>query len=97
MERKDVVFFLKMSPLPIHKEAYEKAKAIVCEKSVSLLEAAFAKKKLPAPKCRTSVVDENIALMQKLGITGLPGIILPDGRVVLGFRDAKAIEQLLKK
>jgi len=95
--RKDIAFLIKMYPLPIHKDAYEKAKAIVCEKSLSLLDKAFEKKPLPKPKCKTSVVDENIKLAQSLGITGTPALIMPDGRVESGYRDAKAIEALVDR
>jgi thiol:disulfide interchange protein DsbC len=90
-ERKDVAFYLKMFPLPMHKGAYDKAKAIVCEKSLALLEDAFAGKELPKPKCETTVVDDNIALGEKLGILGTPALIFPDGKVVPGAIDAKAI------
>ena len=90
-ERKDIAFYIKMFPLPMHAGAYDKAKAIVCEKSLALLEDAFAKKELPKPKCDTKAIDENIKLAEKLGITGTPAVIFPDGRVVAGAMDAKAI------
>jgi len=96
-ERKDVVFFVKMFPLPMHKEAPEKAKAIVCEKSLTLLDAAFEKKPISKPKCKTSAVDDNIALGKKLGITGTPSLVMPDGRVISGFRDATALKALIDK
>ena len=86
-----------MFPLPIHKEAAEKAKAIVCEKSLALLDAAFEKKPVAKPKCKTSAVDENIALGKKLGITGTPTLVMPDGRVASGFRDANALKALIDK
>ena len=94
-ERKDVAFYIKLFPLPMHKEAYDKAKAIVCEKSLKLLEDAFEKKALPKPSCETNVIDENIKLAQSLGITGTPAIILPDGRVISGYKDAKALIELI--
>ena len=96
-ERKDIVFYLKMFPLPMHKGAYDKAKAIVCEKSLALLEDAFAGKELPKPKCETKVIDENIALGQKLGINGTPALILPDGRLMPGYKDAKGIMEMIGK
>lgn len=96
-ERKDIVFYIKMYPLPMHKGADEKAKTIVCEKSLELLEDAFAKKELPKAKCDTKAVDENIKLAQKLGINGTPAIIFPDGRVVPGALDSKAIQERLGK
>jgi thiol:disulfide interchange protein DsbC len=96
-ERKDVVFFIKMFPLPIHKEAADKSKAVVCEKSLAMLEAAFEKKPISKPKCKTSAIDENIKLGQKLGITGTPTLIMPDGRVISGFRDANALKASIDK
>ena len=97
-ERKDIAFFIKLYPLPMHKEAHAKAKAIVCEKSLSLLEQAFEKKPIPAAKCETSAIDDNVKLAQKLGITGTPAIIMPDGRLIPGYLEADAlIKQIEKK
>ncbi len=96
-KRKDIAFYIKMFPLPMHPGAYEKAKAIVCEKSLSLLEDAFEKKQLPKPKCETPVIDENLKLAEKLGITGAPTLIMPDGRVMSGYREADALIQLIVK
>ena len=93
--RKDIAFYIKMFPLKIHPEAYEKSKAIVCEKSLRLLEDAFENKSLPKPTCETSVIDENIKLGNKLNISGAPALILPDGRVIPGYRDAKSLLTLL--
>jgi thiol:disulfide interchange protein DsbC len=90
-QRKDIVFFIKLYPLKMHPEAYEKSKAIVCEKSIALLEDAFDKKPLPKPSCDTAVIDKNIELAQKLGISGLPLLILPDGSTIPGFVDAKTL------
>ncbi len=94
-ERKDIAFYIKLFPLPMHKGADDKAKAIVCEKSLALLEDAFDKKELPKAKCETTAIDENIKLAQKLGINGTPALILPDGRVISGYKEAKAIEELI--
>jgi thiol:disulfide interchange protein DsbC len=94
-DRKDIAFYIKLYPLKIHSEAYEKSKAIVCEKSLPLLEAAYEKKPLPKPSCETTVIDENIKLAEKLGITSLPSIVLPDGRVFPGYRDAKSLIGLI--
>ena len=96
-ERKDIVFYLKMFPLKIHPNAYDKAKAIVCEKSLAMLENSLEKKTVPAPKCKTSVIDENLKLAEKLGITGAPTLVMPDGRVIAGFRDAAALKELIVK
>jgi thiol:disulfide interchange protein DsbC len=94
-ERKDIAFYIKLFPLRIHPEAYEKSKAIVCENSLTLLEEAFDKKPLPKPKCETRVIDENIKLAEKLGISSVPVLILPDGKVILGYRDSKTLINLI--
>jgi thiol:disulfide interchange protein DsbC len=95
-ERKDIVFYLKVYPLKNEPEAYEKSKTILCEKSLALLEDAFEKKPIPKPKCETSAVDENIKLAQKLGITSVPSVILPDGRIIPGYKDAKTLINLIE-
>ncbi len=90
-QRKDVAFFIKMFPLPIHKDAYAKAKTIVCEKSLQLLEDSYQHKPLPKATCRTSAVDENIALGKKIGVNATPTLIMPDGRMITGGSDAKGL------
>jgi thiol:disulfide interchange protein DsbC len=94
-ERKDIVFYIKLFPLKNHPEAFQKSKSIVCEKSLALLEDAFEKKPIPKAKCETSAVDENIKLAEKLGITSVPSVILPDGRVFPGYKDARSLIQLI--
>jgi thiol:disulfide interchange protein DsbC len=96
-DRKDIAFLIKLYPLPMHKEAYDKSKTIVCEKSLALLENALAKKQIPKPKCKTSAIDDNINLAKRLGITGTPTLIMPDGRVIPGFKDANSIKELVGK
>jgi len=96
-DRKDIAFFIKLYPLRSHPEAYEKSKAIVCEKSLALLEDAYENTPLPKAKCETTVIDENIALAGKLGINSLPTLILPDGRVVRGYKDAQTLQNLIGK
>ena len=94
-ERKDIAFYIKMFPLKNHPAAYEKAKAIVCEKSLSLLEDAHQGKQLPKPNCETTVIDENIRLAEKLGISSLPTLVLPDGRPIVGYFDAKTLINMI--
>jgi thiol:disulfide interchange protein DsbC len=94
-ERKDIIFYLKVYPLKNQPEAYEKSKSILCEKSLALLEDAYEKKPIPKAKCETSAVDENMKLAKKLGITSVPSVILPDGRVLPGYKDAKTLISLI--
>lgn len=96
-ERKDIAFQIKLFPLPMHKDAYEKSKAIVCEKSLSLLESAFDKKPIAKATCKTKAIDENIALAGKLGINGTPALILPNGKVFSGAKDAAAVKEMVDR
>ncbi len=95
-ERKDIAFYIKLAPLvKIHPQSYEKSKAIVCENSLKLLEDAYEKKPLPAAKCSGSSIDKNLKLVKNLGINNLPAMVMPDGRVITGFRDAASIIELI--
>lgn len=97
-ERKDIAFYTILFPLPMHKEAYAKSKAIICEQSLELLEAALEKKPLPAPSCETTAVDDNIKLAGKLGINGTPAVIFPNGTLISGaMAAAEIIKQVDKK
>jgi thiol:disulfide interchange protein DsbC len=95
-ERDDIVFFIKMYPLRSHPAAYKKSKAVVCAKSLRMLDDAFAGKTLPEPTCETTEVDDTIKLAESLGITGTPAIILPDGAIVPGYKDAEALLKLIE-
>ncbi len=97
-ERKDIAFYIKLFPLPMHKEAMPISKAIACGKfALSLLDEAIEKKSLPDAKCETTAIDDNIKLGQKLGINGTPAIIFPDGTLVSGYLDAAAIIKTVDK
>ncbi len=96
-DRDDIVFYIKMFPIRSHPQAYKKSKAIVCEQSLKLLDDAFAGKSMPEPSCETSEVDDNIALAESLGISATPTIILPDGAIVSGYKDANTLVDLIKQ
>ena len=98
-KRKDIAFFIKLYPLKMHKDAYRKAKAIQCEKSLELLEASFAKKSIPDATCESSTVtnpiDNTIRLAEKLGIRGTPAMIFENGTFVSGMKKADEIIKLV--
>lgn len=92
----DVVFFIKLMPLvKIHPEAYKISKAILCEKSLQLLEDSFAGKPVPEPSCESDAVDRTLKLAQDLGIGSTPTLILPDGRLAPGYRPAEDILKMI--
>ncbi|PLX43171.1 MAG: protein-disulfide isomerase [Deltaproteobacteria bacterium] len=90
-ERKDIAFFIKMLPLKIHPNARDKAKTIICEKSIELLDKSLAGEELPPPTCETDVIEKNEDLAAGLGIKSTPTIILPDGRIFPGAKRAEDI------
>ena len=95
-ESKDIAFYLKLVPLPMHPDARWKSESILCSNSLQLLEDNFEQKAIPKPACETKAVDDNINLSKTLDITGTPTMIMPDGMVVVGGRDAKIIIEMAK-
>ena len=90
-ENKDIAFYLKLVALPMHPDARWKSESILCSKSLQLLEDNFEQKPIPKPACETKAVEDNINLSKTLDITGTPTMIMPDGMLVIGGRDAKTI------
>ncbi len=94
-KRKDIAFYLKLFPLKMHPGSYERAKEIECKRSLALLEDSFNGKPIPKPECAAPEIDQNIKLGQQLGITGTPTIILPDGKILAGYRPAAELIKIL--
>lgn len=97
-EHPELAFFIKLFPLPSHHGALPKAKAIVCakvkdgnSKAAELLAAALQGKQVPAPACDTDQIDKNVALARELHIATTPTLIMPDGRVLPGYKKAADI------
>jgi thiol:disulfide interchange protein DsbC len=83
-KRKDVAFYLILYPLPMHKDAYKKVQAVLCERSLPLADDAFAGKALPEPKCGNEQVEKNIALAKELQFGSTPTLVRDDGMVLSG-------------
>ncbi|MGE5894928.1 MAG: DsbC family protein [bacterium] len=95
--RKDIAFYIKLFPLPMHPQAAEKSKAIACEKSndkaVKMLEDAYDKKEIAKPSCDTKAIEENLKIGQALGINGTPTLVLPTGKLMSGAMQADELIQ----
>ncbi len=92
-KRKDIAFHLLVYPLPMHKEAYPKSQAVLCEKSPALLDDAFSGKAIPEPKCSNEVLERILAMGKELNINGTPTLIREDGTLLSGTMPAdKLIE-----
>ena len=94
-KRKDIAFYIKMYPLPFHKDAYWKSKSIVCNNSIQLLQDCFDKKEIAKTDCSTEEIDNTLKLAKSLGIDGTPAIILPDGRLRMGAIPEEELTKLI--
>ncbi len=90
-----IAFYIKLFPLKIHPNSYSAAKSILCSRSLDLLEASYAGKEVPPPLCTAPEIDDNLALAAKLGIHATPTLILPDGKILPGYRSADDLLLLL--
>lgn len=92
-KRKDIAFHIMLFPLPMHKDAYKKAQAMLCEKSLALVDDGFAGKPVPEPKCGNEALERILALGKELGFSGTPTLVREDGVVASGTMPAdKLIE-----
>ncbi|NJD56957.1 MAG: hypothetical protein FIA94_11215 [Nitrospirae bacterium] len=83
-------------PLSFHPDAYWKSQSILCKSSLQWLEDNFAKKEIPRPDCdNKEEIEANTKIALELGITGTPTMVLPDGMVVMGVKDAKTLIELV--
>lgn len=91
-KRNDIAFLIKMLPLEnIHPTAYDKAKTIICEKSLDLLDKSLNKIDIPLVKCDTDQIEKNKLLAVKLRVGSTPTLVMPDGRVMPGFKTPEEI------
>ncbi|MCL2102743.1 MAG: DsbC family protein [Syntrophorhabdaceae bacterium] len=97
--RKDPEAAFYIMPYPRNsadKALYEKCQAALCDKSGKILDDIYAGKEVGPPTCKSNAVDEIIRLVERLQIQGTPSMVLPDGRVTSGYRNAEDILKLLK-
>ena len=84
-KRDDIAFALIMNPLPMHKDAPKKAQAILCSKSVEMLNDAFAGKPVPEPTCPADAVERSKEVARSLDFNSTPTLVREDGTVLPGF------------
>lgn len=94
----DIAFELIMNPLPMHPEAPKKAQAILCSKSLEVLDDAFAGKPVPEPTCPADAVVRSQELAKSLEFNGTPTLVRDDGSVLSGFLpEEKLLDWINKK
>ncbi len=93
----DVAIHIMLMPLPMHPNAYDKARAIIESNKIAVLDNAFEGKEVPKPSKEESKakIDSIIAFASANGINGTPTFVLPDGQIQVGGRDAESLKKLL--
>lgn len=94
----DVAIYVMLYPLPMHPAAYDKSRTVVETMSQDLLDKAFEGKDVPKPKKESSrkAIDEIIKFANANGISGTPTMVMPDGTIQVGMRDAESMKQMLE-
>lgn len=94
----DLAVYIKPYPMDIHPGAYKKAQLILESGSLDVLNKAFAGEDLPDPKDvnNRAAVDDVISLAKSLELQGTPAILLPGGKIEIGFRSVETLKRLLK-
>lgn len=94
----DIAIHVMLMPLPMHPEAFDKSRAILETKKRDVFDRAFEGKSVPKPTKESSkaAVDAVIRFAGQNGINGTPTLVLPDGRVVVGARDAEELKRLVE-
>jgi thiol:disulfide interchange protein DsbC len=93
----DLVVYIKLFPLKMHPHAYDKARVIIGESSLALLEQSFAGGKLREPGVGDAKkpVDDTMRYAESVGINSTPTLVLPDGRILPGLKSAEEMRKLL--
>lgn len=94
----DVAIHVMLFPLPMHPGAYDKSRTVLETMDHGLLDKAFEGKELPKPKSESSkkAIDEIIKFANTNGISGTPTMVMPDGKIEVGMRDAETIKKMLE-
>jgi thiol:disulfide interchange protein DsbC len=94
----DVAIHIMLFPLPMHPGALDKTRIIFETKSLDLLDKAFDGKDVPKPTMESSkkAIDDIIKFANDNGISGTPTMVLPDGTIQVGMRDAETMKNMLE-
>jgi len=89
-----IAFYVKLLPFLSDKQTVN---SIVCSGDKKVLDAAMAGKIVQSDPCECPAVDENLAFAKRWNIRSTPTLVLPDGKVVPGGRNAEALLELLQE
>ncbi|MDD2852805.1 MAG: DsbC family protein [Desulfuromonadaceae bacterium] len=94
----DVAIHIMLFPLPMHPAAYDKSRTVLETKDLDLLDKAFEGKDIPKPTKESSkkAIDEIVKFATANGISGTPTMVMPDGTIQVGMRDAETMKKMLE-
>lgn len=94
----DVAIHVMLYPLAMHPASYDKSRTVLETKSLDLLDKAFEGKDVPKPKIESSkkAIDEIVKFANANGINGTPTMVMPDGKIEVGMRDAETLKKMLE-
>lgn len=94
----DVAIYVMLYPLAMHPAAYDKSRTVFETMSHDLLDKAFEGKDVPKPKKESSkkAIDEIVKFANANGISGTPTMVMPDGKIEVGMRDAETLKKMLE-
>ena len=94
----DVAIHVMLLPLPMHPAAFDKSRVVVEKNSLELLDRAFEGKDLPKPGKESSrdAINEIVKFANANGINGTPTLVMPDGTIMVGGRDAETLKKMLE-
>ncbi len=91
---KDLQTYLFLFPLS--PTSYEKARSIWCAPDkIKALEEAYQGLELKSPPCNPQPIDKNVELGRRLFIDSTPTLILQNGKIVEGYSNPEALQNLL--
>jgi thiol:disulfide interchange protein DsbC len=94
----DVAIYVMLYPLAMHPAAYDKSRTVFETMSQELLDKAFEGKDVPKPTKESSkkAIDEIVKFANAHGISGTPTMVMPDGKIEVGMRDAETMKKMLE-
>jgi len=94
----DVAIHIMLFPLPMHPGAFDKARTVIETKDLEMLDRAFEGKEVPKPAKDSSkkAIDEIVKFANANGISGTPTMVMPDGTIQVGMRDAETMKKMLE-
>lgn len=93
----DVAINVMLFPLAMHPKAFDKARFVIESKSHEMLDNAFEGKEIPKPTQDASKkeIESIVRFGNDNGISGTPTMVLSDGTVVVGVRDAESLKKMI--